>query len=146
MTDTREDAREVARASGLRYTSDTGAGFTRHKTGRGFTYRDREGKPIRDEAVLERIRGIVIPPAWTDVWICADPSGHIQATGRDVKGRKQYRYHPRFRALRDETKYEKIFDFADVAGGGLDRFPRVGHRQKIVRVGTVSAAPAKVVG
>jgi len=112
MTDTREDAREVARASGLRYTSDTGAGFTRHKTGRGFTYRDREGKPIRDEAVLERIRGIVIPPAWTDVWISPWPNGHLQATGRDARGRKQYRYHPRWRERRGAENFARLIAFA----------------------------------
>ena len=94
--DAREDAREIARASGLRYTTDTRPGFTRHRTGRGFTYRDRDGNTIRDKEVLERIRRIVIPPAWTDVWISPWPNGHLQATGRDARGRKQYLYHPQY--------------------------------------------------
>ncbi|MDB4977519.1 MAG: topI, partial [Myxococcaceae bacterium] len=110
--DLRADAVLAAEHAGLRYVHDGQPGIARKRSGKGFVYVASTGKVIRDEATLKRIRALVIPPAWTDVWICAQPNGHIQATGRDVKGRKQYRYHTRFREVRDETKYEKIFDFA----------------------------------
>jgi DNA topoisomerase-1 len=112
LIDAREDPREIARASGLRYTTDTRPGFTRHKTARGFTYRDRDGNTIRDAEVLERIRKIVIPPAWTDVWISPSPNGHLQATGRDARGRKQYRYHPRWRERRGAANFARMIAFA----------------------------------
>lgn len=110
--DPRSDHVEAAQRAGLRYVHDRQPGIRRRRSGKGFLYLTPAGKPLRDEATLQRIRALVIPPAWTDVWICADASGHIQATGRDARGRKQYRYHTRFREVRDETKYEKIFDFA----------------------------------
>src|SRR5918911_539693 len=100
-----------AKAAGLRYVSDTMPGIRRKRVGKHFSYVGRDGKPIRDKEALERIRALGIPPAWTDVWICPNPNGHIQATGRDAKGRKQYRYHPRWRATRDETKYERMVAF-----------------------------------
>jgi DNA topoisomerase-1 len=112
MTDPRNDARDIARASGLRYTTDTRPGFTRHKSGKSFTYRDREGDTIRDEETLERIRKIVIPPAWTDVWISPWANGHLQATGRDARGRKQYRYHPRWRERRGAENFARMIAFA----------------------------------
>jgi DNA topoisomerase-1 len=99
-------------AAGLRYSTDDRPGITRRRAGKGFAYQAADGTPIRDEETLERIRGIVIPPAWTDVWISPWPNGHVQATGRDAKGRKQYRYHPRFRARRDESKFERMIAFA----------------------------------
>jgi DNA topoisomerase I len=108
----RTEPREVARASGLRYATDRRPGFTRHKAGRGFTYRDADGATIRDPDVLERIRTIVIPPAWTDVWICPWPNGHLQATGRDARGRKQYRYHGRWRAERGSDNFARMIAFA----------------------------------
>ena len=95
-------AAEVAK---LRYVSDRVPGIVRLRAGDGFVYRDPEGRPIRDKAALARFEALRIPPAWTDVWICPDPNGHIQAMGRDARGRKQYRYHPRWREVRDETKY-----------------------------------------
>ena len=98
--------------AGLRDCSDDRPGITRHRAGRGFSYRDRDGKPIRDRETLARIRSIVIPPAWTDVWICPHANGYLQATGRDGRGRKQYRYHPRFRATRDTAKFERLIAFA----------------------------------
>ncbi len=107
-----EDPAQAAARAGLRYVHDRQPGLRRARRGKGFVYLSPHGKPVRDEAVLKRIRALVIPPAWTDVWICSDPNGHLQATGRDARGRKQYRYHARFRRVRDETKYEKIFDFA----------------------------------
>ncbi|HEY8614020.1 MAG TPA: DNA topoisomerase IB [Roseomonas sp.] len=108
------EPREAARAAGLRYVSDTRPGITRQAKGDGFFYRDPSGEPVRDEATLERIRSLAIPPAYTDVWICPFPNGHIQATGRDARGRKQYRYHPRWRETRDATKYEHMAEFAEV--------------------------------
>jgi DNA topoisomerase I len=106
------DPIESARLAGLRYVSETGPGFHRRRAGRGFVYVDAGGRRLRDAATLRRIRALVIPPAWRDVWICAAPSGHIQAVGRDARGRKQYRYHPRWRQVRDETKYTRMLAFA----------------------------------
>jgi len=110
--DPRLDPVRSAKQAGLRYVDNHAPGFLRQRRGRGFTYRDPDGHLVRDSATLERIRSLVIPPAWTEVWICADKSGHLQATGRDAKGRKQYRYHASFRAARETTKFERIFDFA----------------------------------
>ena len=103
---------ESARHAGLRYISDTGPGITRRKSKTGFTYLTPEGRVMRDVETLQRIKSLVIPPAWTDVWISPDPRGHLQATGRDARGRKQYRYHPRWREVRDETKYYRLIGFA----------------------------------
>jgi DNA topoisomerase-1 len=106
------DPREAAEEAGLRYVSDEGPGITRRKVGKGFSYRLPKGGPVKDPATLKRIRSLAIPPAYTQVWICPHPDGHIQATGRDAKGRKQYRYHPRWRETRDAVKYEHMLDFA----------------------------------
>ncbi len=100
-----------ARSAGLRYVHDDRPGIRRARAGRGFRYVDPDGKPVRDPDTLGRIRSLVIPPAWTDVWICPYANGHLQATGRDAKGRKQHRYHPRWRAVRDESKYDKTIAF-----------------------------------
>ena len=96
-----------ARAAGLRYVTDTRSGILRKRAGKHFSYIGLDGKPIHDEEVLQRIRWLGIPPAWKNVWICLNPRGHIQATGRDAKGRKQYRYHPLWRKIRDENKYDR---------------------------------------
>ena len=96
---------------GLVYVDDTQPGYGRRRCGRGFTYVDTDGSPLRNEAIVDRLRGLVVPPAWTDVWFCVDPGGHIQATGRDAKGRKQYRYHADWQTARDEAKYESLVDF-----------------------------------
>lgn len=106
------DPQEAAVSAGLVYVSDTEPGLTRRRAGKGFSYQDVQGRTVKDKEVLDRIRALAIPPAYTDVWICPDPDGHIQATGRDARGRKQYRYHPRFREVRDSTKYERMLDFA----------------------------------
>jgi DNA topoisomerase-1 len=98
--------------SGLRHSSDTRPGITRRRSGRGFAYRDADGRPIRDKETLARIRSIAIPPAWTDVWICPWPNGYLQATGRDARGRKQYRYHTRYRRRRDDAKFTRLIAFA----------------------------------
>ena len=102
---------QSARAAGLRYLSDEHPGITRKMGRLGFEYYVR-GRRVRRPAELKRIAQLAIPPAWTDVWICPDPRGHLQATGRDARGRKQYRYHPDWRATRDETKYDRMLDFA----------------------------------
>ena len=102
---------ESAKAAGLRYVSDTVPGIRRRRCGKGFRYIDPEGKTVRDKETLARIRSLVIPPAWTGVWICPNPKGHLQVTGRDARGRKQSRYHPRWREVRDETKYERMMIF-----------------------------------
>ena len=99
-------------APGLRHCGDDRPGITRQRAGKGFSYRDRDGGVIREPEVLDRIRAIAIPPAWTDVWICPYPNGHLQATGRDARGRKQYRYHARFRAGREDAKFERLIAFA----------------------------------
>ena len=106
------EARADAKEAGLRYVSDTDPGITRRKSGKGWSYRHPDGSLVHDRATLDRIRGIVIPPAWTDVWISPYANGHIQATGRDDRGRKQYRYHARWNAYRGETKYERTIAFA----------------------------------
>ena len=105
------DPPAAAKAAGLRYVTDSKPGIRRDKDGEGFRYLDAKGEPVEDEATLKRIKSLVIPPAWTDVWICSQANGHLQATGRDAKGRKQYRYHPKWRNVRDEVKYERMINF-----------------------------------
>jgi DNA topoisomerase-1 len=97
---------------GLRYVTDDRPGIRRERNGRGFSYRNVDGKVVRDLETIERIKFLVIPPAWTDVWICPIENGHLQATGRDDRGRKQFLYHQRWREIRDQTKYERMMDFA----------------------------------
>jgi DNA topoisomerase-1 len=97
---------------GLRFSSDDEPGLRRLPGRGGFAYRDPSGKRVRDRETVERIRALAIPPAWTDVWICADARGHLQATGRDAKGRKQYRYHGRWREQRETDKFEHVLEFA----------------------------------
>lgn len=104
--------RRSARGAGLRYVEDSEPGIVRRRAGRGFAYFDARGRPLRSARQLERIRKLAIPPAYTEVWICADPRGHLQATGRDARGRKQYRYHPRWREVRDGSKFERVAAFA----------------------------------
>ena len=106
------EAAEAAEEAGLRYTSDSEPGIRRVGKGRSFEYVRPDGTRITDAPTLGRIRGLVIPPAWTRVWICTDPRGHLQATGHDARGRKQYRYHPRWRALRDADKFSRLIGFA----------------------------------
>ena len=118
------DPRDAAVEAGLVYVDDSRPGITRRKAGTGFGYRDAKGVPVRDAATLKRIRSLAIPPAYTDVWICPNPKGHIQATGRDAKGRKQYRYHPDFRQARDATKFARITAFADALPGIRTRVDR----------------------
>ncbi len=118
MTDTETEAKEAqwrasARAAKLHYVSDDKPGITREPQREGFLYRDPKGNEITDEEEIARIRKLAIPPAYRDVWICADPIGHLQASGRDARGRKQYRYHPRWREVRDEAKYAHMLVFGE---------------------------------
>jgi DNA topoisomerase-1 len=105
------DPPAAARAAGLRYVHDDRPGIRREPADDGFRYIDAKGEPVEDEATLKRIKSLAIPPAWTDVWICPQTNGHLQATGRDARGRKQYRYHPKWRSVRDEVKYERMIRF-----------------------------------
>jgi len=105
------EAMDAAEGAGLRYVSDDRPGYTRKAKGEDFDWLDAEGKLIRDEQRLLRIKRLAIPPAWTDVWVSPSPNGHIQATGRDARGRKQYVYHERWREVRDENKYDRIISF-----------------------------------
>ena len=121
MTETVD--RESARAAGLRYSTDARPGISRRRAGRGFGYRRPDGAPVADAATRDRIRSLAIPPAWTDVWICPDPAGHLQATGRDARRRKQYRYHSRWSSHRGDAKFERMLDFAKV-------LPRIRRRSE----------------
>ena len=103
----------VAKSAGLRYVSDARPGIMRQRHGKAFAYLAPDGKRVRDLETLRRIRSLAIPPAWSDVWICQFANGHIQATGRDARGRKQYRYHPRWREVRDESKYNRVLAFGE---------------------------------
>lgn len=118
--DTQAAALESAVQGGLVYVSDTEPGFRRRRSGKGFVYLDSSGKPIRDANTLSRIRALAIPPAYRDVWICTRANGHLQATGRDARGRKQYRYHARWREVRDAEKFDRIIAF----GSALPRLRR----------------------
>lgn len=108
------DPEEAVEKADLHYVGDQEAGYRRKRWGRGFTYLDENGDHIRDSKQRKRFKELSIPPAWTDVWICTDPSGHIQATGRDDEGRKQYIYHPRWEEVRQRTKFEKLIPFAQL--------------------------------
>jgi DNA topoisomerase-1 len=108
------DPREAAESAGLRHVSDGGPGIRRKRAGAGFFYLLPTGARISDSRVLRRLRSIATPPAWTDVWLCPSADGHIQATGRDARGRKQYRYHPSFREMRENAKFDHLFAFAEV--------------------------------
>jgi DNA topoisomerase-1 len=123
-TDGIQQAKEAARAAGLRYLSDTRPGIRREAAGDGFRYVAPDGTIIEDEATLARIKALAIPPAYTDVWISPLANSHLQATGHDAKGRKQYRYHPKWRAFRDENKYDRMMAF----GAAL---PRI--RERVAR-------------
>jgi DNA topoisomerase-1 len=113
--------------------SDEQPGIRRQRRGKGFTYVGRDGRAVRDAATLARIRKLAIPPAYTEVWICSDPRGHLQATGRDARGRKQYRYHERWRSVRDETKFERMIAFSEALPGIRERVERDLRRSGLPR-------------
>ena len=132
----------AARDAGLRYVSDRIPGISRRKSGKGMRYIDPEGRPVGDPETLSRIKAVAIPPAWTKVWISPLPNGHIQATGRDDRGRKQYRYHAKWHSVRDESKYGRMLAFGRslakiwCATGDLklDGLPRRKVRAAVVRL------------
>src|SRR5438552_5628008 len=113
LEETTLDPVEAARSAGLRYVTDAMPGIRRVKRGDNFGYRDARGRDLDDPDERLRIKALAIPPAWTDVWICPNPRGHLQATGRDARGRKQYRYHRDWRKVRDEAKYERLAAFGE---------------------------------
>lgn len=134
---TQPDALDAAREAGLRYVSDSTPGIRRRKRGKGFGYVGPDGHTLSDPTTLARIRKLAIPPAYTDVWISPSPNGHIQATGRDARGRKQYRYHPKWREARDETKFGRMLAFSEA-------LPRI--RQRVERdLGATGLPREKVV-
>jgi DNA topoisomerase-1 len=111
-TDDRAEAIIAAKQACLRYVTDNVPGIERVRAGKHFRYRNPRGRIVTDPRTLARIRKLAVPPAWTEVWICPNPNGHLQATGKDARGRKQYRYHARWRAVRDENKFDKVIGFA----------------------------------
>ena len=111
--DIRHDYEKLARLANLRYVSDDELGFTRRRWGRGFTYKDATGKTVKDKALRQRFNALVIPPMWSEVWICQDDTGHLQSTGRDDKARKQYLYHPEWDRVRDQAKFDAMIGFAE---------------------------------
>ena len=119
-----QEHRESATRAGLRYVTDGVAGIRRQRVGRGWVFYAPDGPRITDPVERRRILGLVIPPAWTDVWICSDPLGHIQATARDARGRKQYRYHPLYRAARDKSKFRRMLEFSEILPDIRERVER----------------------
>jgi DNA topoisomerase-1 len=129
----------VAEHAGLTYVAEDQPGIRREATAEGFAYIGPDGRPVRDEATLERIRKLAIPPAYTDVWISTDPHGHIQATGRDQRGRKQYRYHPRWREVRDETKFARMAAFGRALPAIRERVEADLRRRELCREKVLAA-------
>ena len=117
----------------MRYVTDECPGLRRERCGRGFRYRTAEGRIIRDRHTLKRIGSLVIPPAWQEVWICPLGHGHLQATGRDERGRKQHLYHPRWREVRDQTKYDRVMEFARALPGIRKQLKRDLAREGLCR-------------
>jgi DNA topoisomerase-1 len=132
--------RESAQHAGLRYVTDGVRGIRRKRAGTGWAYYAPDGKRIEDAQTRKRLNRLAIPPAWTDVWICPDPNGHIQATGSDVRGRKQYRYHPDYREARDRSKFRRMLEFSEVLPRLRERLERdlrskdLGRRQILATV------------
>lgn len=130
----------IAHAVKLRYVSPATRGFTRIRNGKEFYYEDASGKRITDEAVLERIRKLVLPPAWEDVWICPYANGHLQATGKDLMGRRQYRYHARWAAIRNETKYNRLLQFGKMLPQIRKKIQRDLRRRKLDKPRVIAIA------
>ncbi len=133
------DSRKAAEAADLVYVNGNTKGFIRKKKGKGFIYFD-DGKLLKDEKHLERIRRLAIPPSWTNVWICASPSGHIQATGTDLRGRKQYRYHARWNELRRDTKFHHLYEFGKMLPRLRRRIKRDLRSKKLTQQKVLAAA------
>ena len=119
-----QEHRRAATRAGLKYVTDGFAGITRQRAGSGWVYFAPNGARIRDAEKRKRLNSLAIPPAWTDVWICPDPDGHIQATARDARGRKQYRYHPSYREARDRSKFQHMLEFSEVLPHLRERIER----------------------
>ena len=119
-----QEHREAATSAGLSYVTDGVAGIRRQRAGKGWVFFAPDGTRIRDAGERSRIRSLVIPPAWTDVWICPDPRGHIQVTARDARGRKQYRYHPWYRDARDKSKFRRMLEFSEILPDVRERVER----------------------
>ena len=119
-----KEHRKAAVRAGLRYVTDGFAGITRKRSGKGWTYFEPDGTAIRSAEKRRRLNALAIPPAWTDVWICPDPDGHIQATARDARGRKQYRYHADYRAARDKSKFRRMIEFSEALPRLRERIER----------------------
>ena len=116
--------RKAATHAGLRYVTDGFAGISRRRSGTGWSYLDPDGTRIADPLTRKRINSLAIPPAWTNVWICPDPDGHIQVTARDARGRKQYRYHPSYREARDQSKFCRMLEFSEILPALRERVER----------------------
>src|SRR5919204_1818278 len=119
-----QEHREAAARAGLRYVTDGVPGSRRQRIGRGFVFFAPDGSRITDAEERARLDGLVVPPAWTEVWICPDPRGHIQVTARDARGRKQYRYHPRYREARDKSKFRRMLEFSEILPDVRERVER----------------------
>src|SRR4051812_32843872 len=128
-----KEHRETAIRAGLRYVTDGVAGIRRRRAGRGWAFYDPSGRRIDQAAERQRIASLVIPPAWTQVWICPDPRGHIQATARDARGRKQYRYHTRYREARDKSKFRRMLEFSEILPDIRGRVERVLKARDLTR-------------
>src|SRR5690606_33656903 len=140
MADASGGARDDAAAAGLRYVEDGEPGFTRRRRGKGFSYLDQVGRPLTDAAERERVRSLAVAPAWSDVWVCPYADGHLQATGRDEAGRKQYVYHPAFTAVRDAAKYARLPAFGALLPRVRRRVRRDLRREEHDRVRLTAAA------
>src|ERR1051326_3981014 len=133
-------SRSSARGAGLRYVTERARGIRRKRAGTGWAYYAPGGGRITDNAVRTRLNRLAIPPAWTEGWICPDPDGHIQATGSDARGRKQYRYHPDYREARDRSKFQRMLEFSEVLPRLRERIERdlrsrdLGRRQVLATV------------
>lgn len=132
--------RQAATRAGLRYVTDGARGIGRRRVGTGWAYYAPNGSKISDSSIRRRLNALAIPPAWTEVWICPDPDGHIQATARDARGRKQYRYHPSYREARDRSKFRRMLEFSEVLPAARERVerdlrgPDLGRRQLLAAV------------
>ena len=135
-------APSALQGAGLHYVEADAPGLRRERRGRGFRYVDAQGRPVRDAETLERIRMLAIPPAYRQVWICADPCGHLQATGIDARGRKQYRYHPQWRLLRDQAKFARMAAFAEALPRLRQRLRRDLARSGLPRAKVLAAVVA----
>jgi DNA topoisomerase I len=133
------DGKKTARTARLTYVSDEASGIRRRRAGSGFVYLDRRGHRVSSATTLARIRSLAVPPAWTNVWICPTPVGHLQATGRDARGRKQYRYHDEWRALRDRMKYDHVLRLAEHLPAIRARVDRDLRRRGLSRDSVIAA-------